>query len=137
MSVASVQMDVESDTEGGDAGRPPPLEDRLMVQIGDLKAGSCAVDPEILTKMAELLGMQVSAHLDVLDFVVGRYALGNTDDEWDLTKQLYKGFEGGNLPRSEAFSQCGWVSAWDPVVAPRSVEDWTSGQEQGGYHPDS
>jgi hypothetical protein len=47
--------------------------------------------------------MQISSQLDPLDFVVGRYALASSDDEWDLAKQLYKSFEGGNQPQGEAF----------------------------------
>jgi hypothetical protein len=89
---------------GDEASHPPLLENCLMVEIGSVKAGMCAVDPEVMRKMGELLGMQITSQLDPLDFVVGRYALASPDDEWDLTKQLFKSFEGGNLPQGEAFT---------------------------------
>ena len=63
VSVASVPTDVEAMEVGDEANHPLPLENRLMVEIGSVKAGRCAVDPDVMKRMGELLGMRISFQL--------------------------------------------------------------------------
>lgn len=87
-SVVSVPTNLDLMDVGGEATEPPPFEDHVMVEIGCLRADACAVDPYVVRRLAELLDMQVSSGLNVFDFVLGRFALGDTDHEWKATKQL-------------------------------------------------
>lgn len=104
-SVASVEEDVVlMPVDSNDnTSRPLLLENRLMVAVGLLEAGMTSVDPLLPAKMGELLGMQTFTRLDALDFVVGRYVLVSSDDEWELTKTLFWVFEGNNPLQTEPF----------------------------------
>jgi hypothetical protein len=101
VSIASVDADVE--LTDADSAQPLLFEARHIVVVGDLTAGNSLVHPEVLGKMGELLNMQISSQLNALDFVVGRYVLASSDDQWELTKVLMKSFEGCNLPQSQPF----------------------------------
>lgn len=103
VSVASVDADVELMDAEANADQSLLFDSRLIVAVGNLTAGNSWVDPEVLKKMGELLDMQISSRLNLLDFLVSRYVLASSEDQWELTKVLMKSFEGGNLPQSVPF----------------------------------
>lgn len=125
VSVASIDADVELMDAEGDATRPLQYESRSIVVIGTLTAGNSLVNPEVLGKMGELLDMQVSSQLSILDFVVGRYVLASSDDQWELIKAIQKAMEGGHLPQQLPFSS--------EDDAPLGILWWRAGGSRAGH----